>query len=139
MRSNLEIPYAAPNSGAPNFAADAPRVDRGELTPVISSNSALPEGTWQGLDATGAEQLLAPVALPHASPALNDLLNRILAEPATDPRLNAVRMTALLHGGQFQQAKQLHGQLQGDTSGSAGPAESAAVAPAKTKKFKRFK
>ena len=108
------VPYGAPGtyipaspSGTPNFAAHAPGVQRGELTPVISGDGALPKGTWQHLDASGAEQLLGSTQLPPASAALNDLFNRIMAEPVSDPRLNAVRIAALLRAGRFQQAARL--------------------------------
>lgn len=108
------VPYGAPGTyipapaaGAPNVAAHSPGVERGELTPLISGKTALPAGTWQGLDASAVEQLLGPATLPPASAALNDLLERIMAEKVSDPRLDAIRVAALLRAGRFQQAARL--------------------------------
>lgn len=123
------VPYGAPGTyvpapggAAPSFAANAPRVERGELTPVISSDGALPKGTWQGLDASGAEQLLGPVQLPPASPALSRLFNQIMAEQLDDNRLNTVRIQALLRAGRFAQAMQLLGAV-----GQSGISKNAAA------------
>jgi hypothetical protein len=119
------VPYGAPGtyvpappSTTPSFAANAPSVERGELTPVISTDDALPKGTWQGLDASGAEQLLRTAQLPPASPTLNSLFNRIMAEKLGDARLDAVRIAALLKAGRFAQAARLRGTANADRSTS---------------------
>lgn len=111
------VPYGAPGTyvpapvtGSSGFAANAPGVQRGELAPVISSGGgALPDGAWQGLDASSAEQLLGPVLLPPTSPALNDLWRRIMSGTVPDPRLEAVRLAALLKAGDFEQAPRTQG------------------------------
>lgn len=115
-------PYGAPGTYVPTpppgsavVGSAAPRVERGELTPVISSGNGLPDGTWQGLDAAATEQLLGTLKLPPASPALADLFNRIMSEPVADQRLNAVRTAALLKAGHFE----LAARLQGNPEGSA--------------------
>ena len=99
----------APSTGAPSFAANAPGVERGELAPVVSADGGLPDGAWQGLDASAAEQLLAPLRVPPASPALNALWRRIMSGPVPDPRLEGVRRTALLKAGRFEEAQRLKG------------------------------
>ncbi|MBU1174881.1 MAG: hypothetical protein KKH72_05710, partial [Alphaproteobacteria bacterium] len=108
--------YAAPPpvTSPPSGFAE-PVVERGNLTPVISFDGALPAGTWQGLDAAGAEQLLAPVRLPPASPAMAALFDRIMAEPIGDDRLDAVRLAALLKAGRFDKA----GRLEASTNPAA--------------------
>jgi hypothetical protein len=105
------VPSPAPGSAVVGSAA--PRVERGELTPVISSSNGLPDGTWQGLDAAATEQLLGTLKLPPASPALARLFNRIMSEPVADQRLNAVRMAALLKAGHFELAARLQSKRDG--------------------------
>lgn len=111
------VPYGAPgtyipapSAGTPNVAAHTSGVERGQLTPLISGKTALPAGTWQGLDAASVEQLLGPATLPPASAALNALLERVMAEKVSDRRLDAARIAALLRAGRFQQAARLRQQ-----------------------------
>lgn len=120
------VPYGAPGTyvpgpatGAPNFAAQTPSVERGELTPVISAENALPAGVWQRLDAAGAEQLLRTAHLPPASTALNDLFTRIMSEPVANARLNAVRVAALVRAGRFREAAKLQAAAPSRSSGNA--------------------
>ena len=65
----------------------------------MNSAAASPAGVWASLDAPTSEQLLAPVRLPPASPAMSDLLNRLLASPVADPRLELVRVATLWRSG----------------------------------------
>ena len=85
----------------------APPVERGNLTPSVSAVARLPAGVWQGLDAPTAERLLAPLSVPPASPALNDLLKRVMEEPTDDPQLDAVRLAVLVKAGHFANAIRL--------------------------------
>ena len=103
----------APSTGTPSFAANAPGVERGELAPVVSAEGGLPDGAWQGLDASAAEQLLDPLRLPPASPALSALWLRIMSGAVPDPRLEAVRRKALLKAGRFEQAARMKGGVAG--------------------------
>ena len=94
--------YQPPSAGG-GWAADpitaGTSVERGELSPVMSANAASPTGIWAGLDAPMAEQLLSPVSLPPASPAMSGLLNRLLASPIADPRLELLRVATLWRSG----------------------------------------
>jgi hypothetical protein len=94
--------YQPPSAGenwAPETITAGTAVERGELSPVMNSAAASPAGVWAGLDAPTSEQLLAPVRLPPASPAMSDLLNRLLASPVADPRLELVRVATLWRSG----------------------------------------
>jgi len=125
---SVGVPYGAPGtySAAPPAAARpreagygaAPAVERGELTPVIQSGNALPAGTWQGLDASGAEQLLQSLALPPASPTLAELFNRLMREPVKDAALEAVRRRALMRAGLLDPAQTA--QRDGEAMNGAG-------------------
>jgi hypothetical protein len=108
-------PPAAPWDSAPaqTTGAATPDVERGELSPVKSapataspsasapatSHTETVLGAWAGLDATTAKQLLSPLKLPPASPAMSDLLARLLATPLADPRLELVRAATLWRSG----------------------------------------
>lgn len=112
--------------GAPGAgAATTPVIERGELSPVMRDTGQPPprtapqpspitpppntgdtapsapalSGAWAGLDASTAEQLLAPLRLPPASPAMSDLLARFLIAPLADPRLELVRTATLWRSG----------------------------------------
>jgi len=109
-------------------AAAAPIVERGELTPMVGAPAPVPASIappatgggqlptderprefppgepsptnlWAGLDANVAEELLAPSRLPPASSALGRLIARLLEQPVADPRLEMVRIAALLRTG----------------------------------------
>lgn len=116
------VAYGAPGTYVPegaaingNLGAAAPRIERGELTPVISPNGGLPNGVWQGLDANAVEQLIGPMLLPPRSPALSDLLTRIISEPVADQPLNAIRLAALVKAGRFQDAASTSNVMTGET------------------------
>ena len=64
----------------------AASVERGELAPVRSASSGLPFALWQGLNAEDVERLIAPLALPVRSPALQKLWLSILAADADQRR-----------------------------------------------------
>ncbi len=66
-----------------------------------TANNAPPalSGAWAGLDASSAEQLLTPLRLPPASPAMSDLLAQFLTTPLADPRLELVRAATLWRSG----------------------------------------
>jgi hypothetical protein len=114
---------AAPANNGGGIGTAAPQVERGELTPVISSQGALPEGTWQGLDAAGAEQLLGAASLPPASPTLNELFGRIMIEPVGETRLDALRLAALLKAGHFDRAAMLQAKALGAQNPAGGASE----------------
>lgn len=114
------LPYGAPGTYLPSppqgaVTGGADTVERGELTPVIASGAALSEGDWQGLDYAAVEQLLSPLALPPVSPTMSQLFRRVMSGPVSDPRLNAVRIAALLKAGHFDAAARLQSATPDDS------------------------
>ncbi|MEO1608221.1 MAG: hypothetical protein AAFR90_02545 [Pseudomonadota bacterium] len=98
--------YTEPLTTSLGPAPAMPAVERGDLAPVMSPETELPFGLWQGLTVTDIEQLVAPLQLPAASAALQHLWLRILAadEGEDRPRLSAVRAEALFRSGRLMQA-----------------------------------
>lgn len=105
-------PQPGPPSGAPSGArsglrsgprsAPAPRSG-----PPTSPQSRLPYAMWQGLSVSDAEQLVAPLALPSRSPALQALWLRLLATTNAGPQdrdFTAFRAEALFRSGRLDDA-----------------------------------
>lgn len=92
-------PPSADGSWATGDASGGAVIERGELSPISTYKASNADSLWAGLDPRTAEQLLAPVGLPPASPAMSDLLKRLLLAPVAEPRLELVRASALWRSG----------------------------------------
>ena len=103
--------------GSPPVGPAAASVERGELAPVRSATSGLPFALWQGLSAEDVERLIAPLALPVRSPALQKLWLSILAaedDQAGGAKLAALRAEALYRSGRLGEAAAVIAGAAGD-------------------------
>ncbi len=84
-----------------------PPVERGELTPVMSTDgSGLPFELWSGLDIAAVETLISTLEIPPRSPALHNLWTRLITSDVTPPTgsaastaFAALRLEALYRSG----------------------------------------
>ena len=100
--------YTPPASSTTGqFGSAIPRVERGELAPVLSENSGLPVAMWQGMDAATVEQLIGPLQLPSQSAELESIWSRLMQPDggARQPvNLTAIQAEALFRSGKLRAA-----------------------------------
>ena len=106
---NTGSPVPGPSRSETAVMQDAipPPVERGELTPVMSTDgSGLPFELWSGLDIAAVETLISTLEIPPRSPALHNLWTRLITSDATPPTgsaastaFAALRLEALYRSG----------------------------------------